>query len=86
VKTLLDENQEDMNHIIDYRKSVEELFSKLAGIFPTWLGLRLLVAARHPHNRRMASWVPDWSQISPLERLQFQHLDSSSLNVKMEKW
>jgi len=86
LKTLLNEKQEDMNHMIDYRKSVEELFSKLAGIFLTWLGLRLLVAARHPHNRRMASWVPDWSQNSPLERLQFQHLDSSSLNVKMEKW
>jgi hypothetical protein len=63
-------------------------FSKLAGIFLTRLGLRLLVAVRHPHNRRMVSWVPDWSQSSPLDKSQFRFLDISNklINLKMNRW
>lgn len=84
-----------MDQLIDYTKCVKEVFSKLIELLLPWVGLRLLVATRHPHNLRMASWVPDWSQNLPLDVYQFLYLDPSGLakgshdrefNVKMKRW
>jgi hypothetical protein len=66
LSSLIRSVQTDMDFLIDYTESVEEIFIK-CGLFllPT-LGLRLLTAIRHPHNREMPSWIPDWSQRLPL--------------------
>lgn len=56
----------DFDKMINYETSIEGVFETLALTFLEFIGLRLLVGARHEHNRQMPSWVPDWSQNLPL--------------------
>lgn len=53
--------------LVDYSQDIEILFIKVAEILLSDIGLQLLTSARHGHNRDMPSWVPDWSQIYPLD-------------------
>ncbi|ETS86575.1 hypothetical protein PFICI_00403 [Pestalotiopsis fici W106-1] len=56
----------EFDKMINYEKSLEEVFETLALTLLRFIGLWLLVGARHEHNRQMPSWVPDWSQNLPL--------------------
>jgi len=67
LKALVGPGQEDLNLLIDYTSSVGECFKRVAEFLLPVLGLRLIVAARHPHGVDMASWIPDWSQTLPLQ-------------------
>lgn len=71
LKSLIGLEQSRMNRLIDYTRSVEECFTDVATFLLPVLGLRLLSAARHPHRRKMPSWIPDWSQTLPLQLLNF---------------
>ncbi|TPX12860.1 uncharacterized protein E0L32_006740 [Thyridium curvatum] len=68
LKALLDGPQEEMDCLIDYSKSVEEVFAEFAGILFSRIGVQMLCLSRHPHNRAMASWMPDWSQNTPIKQ------------------
>jgi hypothetical protein len=54
-----------MDYLIDYTQSTEECYTEVAMFLLPVLGLRLLTAVRHPHDRKMPSWIPDWSQGLP---------------------
>ncbi|KAF3015035.1 hypothetical protein E8E14_010035 [Neopestalotiopsis sp. 37M] len=56
----------DFDDLIDYEKCLEVILLKVALTLLQFVGLRLLVGARHGHNRRLPSWVPDWSQNTAL--------------------
>ncbi|KAK6189615.1 hypothetical protein LQW54_013084 [Pestalotiopsis sp. IQ-011] len=66
LKALLGKEQDRLDQLIDYTKTAEEIFAALARIFLKAVGLKLLARIRHAHDLRMPSWVPDWSQCSPL--------------------
>lgn len=55
-----------MDHLINYAQIVEECFAQVAKFLLPVLGLRILIAIRHPHKRDMSSWIPYWSQNLPL--------------------
>lgn len=56
-----------MDPLINYVQSTEECFTEVAKFLLPAIGLRLITAARHPHDKTMPSWVPDWSQNLPLD-------------------
>lgn len=58
------ENGSEMDPIIDYSRSAKSLFENIAMILLPSIALSLLSSSRHPHNRKMPSWVPDWTQNS----------------------
>ncbi|KAH7410638.1 heterokaryon incompatibility protein-domain-containing protein [Cadophora sp. MPI-SDFR-AT-0126] len=49
-------------HLIDYNRSCEAIFTDVALLLLKQVGLEILLAARYSHARDMPSWVPDWSQ------------------------
>jgi len=67
LKSLVGSGQDELNRLIDYAQSVEDCFKRVATFLLPVLGLRILTATRHPHGLDMSSWMPDWSQASPLE-------------------
>jgi hypothetical protein len=67
LKSLIGPSQSDMDYLIDYDKSVEMIYIETALFLWPVLGLRILTAIRHPHERDMPSWIPDWSQNLPLD-------------------
>jgi len=56
-----------MDHIIDYNATKEQTFVKTALFLLPSIGLHLLTANRHPHDLHMPSWIPEFSQSSPLD-------------------
>ena len=64
--SLVGSGQEELNYLVNYAQSVEDCFKGTAKFLLPVLGLRILVATRHPHGLNMASWIPDWSQTLPL--------------------
>jgi hypothetical protein len=63
---MLGSQQSKMDHLIDYKQSTEHVFVETARFLLPVIGLQVLTATRHPHNRNMSSWIPDWSQNLPL--------------------
>jgi hypothetical protein len=61
-----------MDFLINYAQSVEECFTQVATFLLPVLGLRMLTAIRHPHEKAMSSWIPDWSENPPLD---FRHFN-----------
>jgi hypothetical protein len=55
-----------MDQLVNYTQSVEECYTHVAMFLLHALGPRLLTAVRHPHDKKMPSWIPDWSQNHPL--------------------
>jgi hypothetical protein len=76
LKSLLGKQHSDIDFLINYNQSVEQCFIQVARYLMEALGARILAAIRHPHNRKMPSWVPDWSQNSSLEYLFFDPEES----------
>jgi len=66
LRSLLGSMQSEIDHLVDYTRSVEDCFKQVARFLLPVLGLRMLTATRHPHALDMASWIPDWSQTLPL--------------------
>ncbi|KAI4941900.1 hypothetical protein J4E91_010450 [Alternaria rosae] len=64
--------QSEIDYLIDYTQSLEELFEHVAEFLLPVLGIRILAATRHPHKLDMPSWMPDWSKTLPLQSLVFQ--------------
>lgn len=67
LKSLSGDTQIEMNYLIEYNQSVEECYTQVAAFLLPVLGLGLLAAIRHPHDKKMPSWIPDWSQNLPLD-------------------
>ncbi|KAF2742424.1 hypothetical protein M011DRAFT_529884 [Sporormia fimetaria CBS 119925] len=59
-------HQGSLDRLIDYTKDAESLFQEIALLFLSRFDAAFLVCTRHPHQRDMPSWVPDWSQSLPL--------------------
>jgi hypothetical protein len=79
LKSLIDFRQQELDPLIDYNKSIEEIFIEIAMFLLPVLGLRILTAVRHPHQRDMPSWIPDRSQNLPLSRIFSQDFDFSNI-------
>jgi hypothetical protein len=75
LKSLVGTEQKQMDYLIDYAQSLEECFINVARFLLPVLGLRLLVAARHPHCMGIPSWIPDWSQNFALTYDHFEPFD-----------
>jgi hypothetical protein len=71
--SLLGPGKAETNHLINYMQSIEECYTHVATFLLPVLGLRLLAAIRHPHDKKMPSWIPDWSQNLPLQRQYFEY-------------
>ncbi|KAF2125227.1 HET-domain-containing protein [Dothidotthia symphoricarpi CBS 119687] len=67
LRSLINQNRSHMDSLINYFKSVEEIFTETALFLLPVIGLRLLTAVRHPHELNTPSWIPDWSQCTPLD-------------------
>jgi hypothetical protein len=74
-----------MTPLIDYAQSVEECFTKVAMFLLPVLGLRILTATRHPHERNMPSWIPDWSKDLPLQAVYFSTESLSGMLFEYSK-
>ncbi|KAI0438079.1 HET-domain-containing protein [Xylaria telfairii] len=59
---LIDTPSPGIVRLADYSREVESIFHEFALLFLPDGGLSLLWMIRHPHKRRMPSWVPDWTQ------------------------
>ena len=57
----LTETRHELAHLIDYSRTVEQIFTDVALFLVDYLGLLVLGAVQHPHAREMPSWVADWS-------------------------
>ncbi|KAH3907818.1 hypothetical protein HBH56_181360 [Parastagonospora nodorum] len=66
MKSLTGPRQSELNFLINYSQSVEDCFIQVAEYFLSARGPRILAAIRHPHDKVMPSWIPDWSQNLPL--------------------
>ena len=66
LRSLVGPRQSELDHLIDYTRSVEDTFQRVATYLLPVIGLRIFSATRHPHKLDMASWIPDWSQTLPL--------------------
>ncbi len=92
LKSLLGHEQWKINYLIDYTKSVEEIYIMTAEFLWPVLKIRMLAASKHPHNMNMPSWCPDWSQNVPLDEIHMVNLlfniapddDSSFLHIEDE--
>jgi len=62
LKALLGRNQDEIDQLIDYRRTIPAIFTDVATHLLNSMGLVSLIAIRSPHDRSMVSWVPDWSQ------------------------
>ncbi|KAF1843234.1 uncharacterized protein K460DRAFT_396592 [Cucurbitaria berberidis CBS 394.84] len=72
LRSLIGPGQTEMDSLINYLKSVEEIFIEVAMFLLPVIGLRILTAVRHPHEKMdMPSWIPDWSQNLPLSAVFF---------------
>jgi hypothetical protein len=65
LKALVGDQSKDVDFLIDYTKSVEEVFTQTALFLLPIVKLDILQATGLPHGRNMASWIPDWSQTPP---------------------
>jgi hypothetical protein len=63
LRSLVGNRAKDVDFLIDYTKSVEEVFTQTALFLLPVVKLDILQATGLPHVRQMASWIPDWSQI-----------------------
>jgi hypothetical protein len=79
LKSLIGTGQGKMDYLIDYAQTFEDCLINVAHFLLPALGLRLLTAARHPHDMCIPSWVPDWSQSLPLIYHQFEIFDGKLL-------
>lgn len=70
LKAIVGSAKGELDALIDYTKSVEECFTEVALFLLPVLGLRLLLAVRHPHSLETDSWIPDWSQNLPLDQFE----------------
>lgn len=66
LKSLLGAQKSGLEALIDYNRTTEETFTDTAMYLMSEIGLLLLIASRHPHELKMPSWIPDWSQNLPL--------------------
>jgi hypothetical protein len=57
LKSLIGSGQSEMNLLIDYAQSLEECYTRVATFLLPVLGLRLFTAVRHPHDKKMPSWI-----------------------------
>lgn len=73
LKSMCGREKSEINYLIDYVPTMEHCFIEVAMFLLPVLGLRLLTAVRHPHARDMPSWIPDWSQKSPLRPAYFNN-------------
>lgn len=62
--SLIRGNTKPLDALTDYTRSVEHTFALVAQGLLSAIGLLMLAAIRHPHGRKMASWIPDFSQNS----------------------
>ena len=85
LKSLIGPDQTEMTPLIDYAQSVEECFTKVAMFLLPVLGLRILTATRHPHERNMPSWIPDWSKDLPLQAVYFSTESLSGMLFEYSK-
>lgn len=65
MKALIGKQHVELDPLIDYSKTPEQVFTSLAKIFLHRFGLKILGMVRHGHDLNMPSWVPDWSQNTP---------------------
>ncbi|KAH5418611.1 hypothetical protein HBI47_142690 [Parastagonospora nodorum] len=66
LKSLSGPQHSELDFLIDYTQSLEDGCIKTAKFLLPVLGLRMLTAVRHPHQKGMPSWIPDWSEHLPL--------------------
>jgi hypothetical protein len=78
LKSMLGSAQSEMDYLIDYTHSLEECYTRVATFLLPVLGLRLLTAVRHTHDKNMPSWIPDWSQNLPIHQTYPQDEDKLS--------
>ena len=64
--SLINPGRTALIELVNYSQTLEDCFVQIARSFLPVIGLRLLTAVRHPHDKNMPSWVPDWSQSLPL--------------------
>lgn len=76
MRALIGKQHVELDPLIDYNKTPEQVFTLLAKVFLRRFGLKTLGLVRHGHDLHMPSWVPDWSQNTPL---------SSNLEYKSER-
>jgi hypothetical protein len=81
LRSLVDRMRSQMDDLIDYSRSTEDTYVEVAKFLLPVLGLWILTAARHPHDRAMPSWIPDWTQRLPIE-YQFFDYDSQVNIIK----
>lgn len=60
-----------MERLVNYHQTLEQCFIQVAKFLWPILGLRILTAVRHSHEKDMPSWIPDWSQNLPLDPTHF---------------
>jgi len=72
----LTDNAKELEALIDYERSVEELFIDIATFLLSHIGPWLFLANRHGHKLKMPSWAPEWSQNTsiPVEWKTFSRL------------
>jgi hypothetical protein len=75
LKALTGSRQSELSPLVNYSQSPAECFKQVAIFLLPVLGLRLLIAVRHPHGMDMPSWVPDWSQNLPLNRRDYAEIE-----------
>ncbi|KAK1756525.1 HET-domain-containing protein [Echria macrotheca] len=63
LKALLGRDQDRLNPLIDYRRSVPDLLADVARQILDAVGLIILDAIQEPHKQPMASWIPDWTRV-----------------------
>jgi len=81
LKSLLGARQSELDYLVDYAQSVEDCFKRIAGFLLPVVGLRILLAVRHPHSLNMASWIPDWSQNLPLQFFAFNFESEEAMHL-----
>lgn len=74
LKSLCGHTQTELDPLIEYNQSVEDCYTQVASFLLPVLGLGLLAAIRHPHCKKMPSWIPDWSQNLPLDYCYFDNI------------
>jgi Heterokaryon incompatibility protein (HET) len=60
--SLISTGRDWVDALVDYTRSVEDIFTQVALLLLPEVGIRLLTAVTDKHDLNMASWVPDWSQ------------------------
>ncbi|KAF2676828.1 hypothetical protein K458DRAFT_481669 [Lentithecium fluviatile CBS 122367] len=74
LRSLIGHRQSELDFLINYVKSIEEIFIETAMFLLPVLGLQILTATRHPHEMDMPSWIPNWYENFPLNWVFFSDL------------